>query len=209
VVGAYLNGDPTDPESLDGFLLRGGVYSTFDAPSAGLTLPFGINDRGRIVVATTRGGLRDVHSYVLRNGVDGPFTPINYPGSIGTLATGINNAGQIVGIYFRNPLSVKPKRRIVRQGGSAMFTVTIKNPGGLGMNGVTVCLRAPSRAIVARECVDLGRLPVGDTKVEFDVKARRNAKPGSYRLRFRGSEPGSEPVTATAALRVRERGEGR
>jgi probable HAF family extracellular repeat protein len=209
VVGVYVNGDPADPEAADGFVLRRGVYTTFDAPGGGFTFPFGINDRGRIVVATTRGGLRDVHSYVLREGVDGPFTPINFPGSIGTLATGINNAGQIVGIYFRNPLSIKPRKRIVKQGESATFTVTIKNPSGPAIRGAKVCVRAPSRAVVVRRCVDLGRLPAGDTKVKFEVRARGDANPGSYRLRFKASAPGFESVTATATLRLRERGEGR
>ena len=60
VVGSYFDGDPTapptDPEAIDGFLLSNGDYTTFDAPGAGATFPFGINNRGQIVVSTTSGG---------------------------------------------------------------------------------------------------------------------------------------------------------
>jgi probable HAF family extracellular repeat protein len=106
VVGAYSDGDPTDPptdpEAVDGFLLSNGDYTTFDAPGAGITLPFAINNRGHIVVSTTAGMLEEAQG-LLREGAAGPFTPIDPPGVVGEpgtlLATGINDAGTIVGLY--------------------------------------------------------------------------------------------------------------
>jgi probable HAF family extracellular repeat protein len=210
VVGLYLDGDPTDPESLDGFLLSGGAYTTFDAPGTGFTFPFGLNNQGQIVVASTTGGLRDVRSYVLRKGVGGPFSQIKFPGSIGTLATGINAGGQIVGIYFRSPFSVTPKRRVVNQGESATFTATIKNPSGADLRAAKVCVRTPSRAIRVGRCVNLGTLPGGVTRVRFEAEASRNAKPRSYKLTFKASATQDlERLTdtATATLRVREQGD--
>ena len=43
-----------------------------------------------------------LHGFLLAKGVEGPFTPIDFPGAPGTGATGINDRGQIVGIY-ENP----------------------------------------------------------------------------------------------------------
>jgi hypothetical protein len=45
VVGFYADSG----WNLDGFLLRDGAYTTFDAPGGTATLPFDINDRGQIV----------------------------------------------------------------------------------------------------------------------------------------------------------------
>jgi hypothetical protein len=39
---------------------------------------------------------------LLRRGVEGPFTPIDFPGAPRTLAADINDRGQIVGAY-ENP----------------------------------------------------------------------------------------------------------
>ncbi len=107
IVGLFFYGDPadppTDPEALDGFLLSNGDYTTFDAPGAGVTLPFGINNRGQIVVSTTAGGLAAAQGFLLRKGAEGPFTPIDPSGVVGApgtlLATGINDRGQVVGLY--------------------------------------------------------------------------------------------------------------
>ena len=105
IVGVYAFGDPnippTDPEALDGFLLSGGVYRTFDTPGPGATFPFGINNRGQIVVSTTTGMLNNAQGFLLP-GAAGHFTPIDPPGPVGApgtlLATGINDAGTIVGL---------------------------------------------------------------------------------------------------------------
>ena len=42
------------------------------------------------------------HGFLLAKGVDGSFTPIDFPGAPTTGATGINDRGQIVG-FFANP----------------------------------------------------------------------------------------------------------
>ncbi len=69
------------------------AYFTFDPP--GPTTYFvvaGMNDSGQIVV-------RDAtRSYVRAAGAP-TYTPIDFPGATQTTATGINNPGQIVGIY--------------------------------------------------------------------------------------------------------------
>jgi hypothetical protein len=64
--------------------------------------PLDLNNRGQIVgaayddpAATTGQG------FLLANGADGPFTPINVPNATTTIAAGINDHGQIVGA-FRN-----------------------------------------------------------------------------------------------------------
>ena len=106
VVGSYFAGDPTDPatdpEALDGFLLSQGVYTTFDTPGPGATVPLGINNRGQIVVSTTTGSLANTQGFLFSRGAAGPLTPIDPPGPVGApgtlLATGINDAGAIVGL---------------------------------------------------------------------------------------------------------------
>ena len=80
IVGVYSDDDAVPPTTVHGFLLSKGVYSTFDAPGVPFTLPFDINNRGQIVgtmisdpAGTTRRG------FLLANGVNGRFTPIDFP----------------------------------------------------------------------------------------------------------------------------------
>jgi hypothetical protein len=54
---------------------------------------------------------RPAHGLLLRDGAGGPFTPIDVPGAPGTGATGINDAGTIVGVYT-HPNTVPSQRRI-------------------------------------------------------------------------------------------------
>jgi probable HAF family extracellular repeat protein len=102
VVGSYADSGGT----LHGFLLRDGAYTTFDAPGGKFTFPFDINDRGQIVVSavtpTPDDQLAGARGFVLRDGVDGPFTEIAFPGAPRTLATAIDDRGRIVGLY-ENP----------------------------------------------------------------------------------------------------------
>ena len=100
MVGSFL--DPTDPGTMDGFLLSKGIYSTFDAPDAPFTLAFGINNWGRIVGFTTTTELPingEIHGFTLRRGGVGPFIRIDFPGAPQTAATGINDRDRIVGVY--------------------------------------------------------------------------------------------------------------
>jgi probable HAF family extracellular repeat protein len=203
IVGGYLD----SAGRVHGFLLSEGVYTSFDSPGATSTVPFGINDRGQITgFAGDRGEITLVNnrSFVLRQGATGPFTYIKVPNTPLTVATKINNAGTVSGTFARNPLSVQPRRQTVKQGESAAFTATISNPGGpVPVRGVKVCVKAPPEAIRVKGCVNVGELPAGDTDLEFEATARRNARPRSYILRFEGSASGFDPFTATATLNVR------
>jgi hypothetical protein len=40
--------------------------------------------------------------FVLARGINGPFTTVNFPGAPKSIANGINDLGQIVGLYV-NP----------------------------------------------------------------------------------------------------------
>jgi hypothetical protein len=51
-----------------------------------------------------------VYGFVLAEGVEGPLTRIEFPGALGTLATDINDRGQIVGIYA-NPDAAPDRQR--------------------------------------------------------------------------------------------------
>lgn len=108
MVGLYS----TEPGTLSGFLLERGRYTTFDHPDLPLTVPYGINNRGHIVGTiydALEGATTEAHGFVLRRGADGPFTPVDIPGAIvGTAATGINDRGQIVGVYGNPDATVGP-----------------------------------------------------------------------------------------------------
>jgi probable HAF family extracellular repeat protein len=104
LIGLYA---PTgDPSVLHGFLLHRGRYTTFDPDDKALTLPLGINNRGDIAgyTAVRFEATQDVdaHGFVLRRGPGGRLTRIDVPGALGTGAMGINDRGQVVGLYI-NP----------------------------------------------------------------------------------------------------------
>jgi probable HAF family extracellular repeat protein len=92
IVGYY--DDSTGPEH--GFLLENGNFTTVDVPGAfSLTDLIGTSNNGLIV------GFYDdsngaSHGFELR---DGNFTTIDVPGSLSTIATKVNSAGQVVGLY--------------------------------------------------------------------------------------------------------------
>jgi uncharacterized membrane protein len=89
-----ITGFYSDPQGVHGFLYDKSGFTTLDVPGAILTQALGINGRTQIV-----GDYRDQqgqhHSFLLTNGVystvDPPFSPTD------SSATGINNAGVIVG----------------------------------------------------------------------------------------------------------------
>jgi hypothetical protein len=99
MVGVYLAADG----SWRGYLYSRGEYTTFAAPGAPVTFPTDINNRGQIVGSglsyDASGELTSARGFVLREGVGGPFTPIDYPGALGTLPRGIDDHGRVVGIY--------------------------------------------------------------------------------------------------------------
>ena len=91
IVGFYRDADFVP----HGFILRGGVLSTYDHPDSTRTILTRINELGQIT------GIRldpDGHrrGFVLQNGVT---TTIDVPGSLNTRTGGINNLGHVVGYY--------------------------------------------------------------------------------------------------------------
>jgi NPCBM-associated, NEW3 domain of alpha-galactosidase len=103
-------------------------------------------------------------------------------------------------------LSVSPRRDSVKQGKSGTFTARVRNTGDAGATGVRVCMTAPRKAVQpAQKCVSIGALAAGASDTaRFRVKAKRNAKPKSYSLRFRATGTGG-PDNATATLKVKRR----
>jgi hypothetical protein len=97
--------DPSRPacdgtEEHHGFLLRHGRYRTIDHPDGAyqyVTVPYGIDDRGRVVgTYSDAGGL--THGFLLRRRT---FTDIDVPDApYVTRCFGINVHGWIVGDYF-------------------------------------------------------------------------------------------------------------
>jgi len=81
-----------------GFLLDiDGSYTTFDVPDATQTSANGITNSGQNVGVDLDAGSAD-HGFLLD--IDGSYTTLDVPGATrGTYAEGINNAGQIVGVY--------------------------------------------------------------------------------------------------------------
>jgi uncharacterized membrane protein len=83
-----------------GFVASNGVFTTIDAPGAGLyTVVFGIDDDGRAV-----GGYVDdrgrLHGFLKDKEA---FTQVDFPGAAATFVSRINAQGQIVGAYSDDP----------------------------------------------------------------------------------------------------------
>ena len=101
VVGVYA--DDLTPGKTHGFLLDDGDYTIIDAPGVPATVPSGINNRGQIsgftLSPTDADPVAGARGFLLAEGAGGPFTPIEFPGAPRTFATGLNDGGQIVGLY--------------------------------------------------------------------------------------------------------------
>jgi hypothetical protein len=83
-------------------------------PGAVGTNPYDLNDRGQLVgiYSTTNpnpAGADDTRGLLLRDGAGGPFTAIDVPGAPTTSATGINDAGVIVGPYENSNAAPGPQ----------------------------------------------------------------------------------------------------
>lgn len=100
IVGEYAD----STKVAHGFLLHQGQFSSFDAPGAKQspgteTEPTQINSFGDIIGGIHLAGFRSSHGFLLSGG---QFTLIDEPeaaGIFGTIATGINDAGDIVGSF--------------------------------------------------------------------------------------------------------------
>ncbi len=96
MVGAYF----TKNGGARGFILRNGSYRTLNAPYGPIDLPSDINNRGQIVgFSLSDPGGTQSHGFLLRRGVGGPFTRVDFPGTPKTVVRGIDDRGRIVGIY--------------------------------------------------------------------------------------------------------------
>jgi uncharacterized membrane protein len=104
IVGVYRDSDQTR----HGFLLSKGIYTTLDVPGAGGpdggTIPLGMNDHGEVVGDFTYFDGWGLYRFPFVES-DGVFTPLyihgsDIPGFWWGVATGINNAGTVVGSYL-------------------------------------------------------------------------------------------------------------
>src|SRR5262245_46300806 len=78
-----------------GFIIDDSAFTSIDFPGALGTVPFSIDDRGRIVGSFIDDGGK-AHGFLWD---DGAFTKIDFPGSALTTGKGINKRGQIVGTF--------------------------------------------------------------------------------------------------------------
>jgi probable HAF family extracellular repeat protein len=109
VVGEYRDTYGT----YHGFMWDKGRVVNLDRGPAGAAVccsAFDVNDRGRIVGATSSGPDQATRGFLLRDGAGGPFTPIDVPGAPvpGTGATGINDAEVIVSVYTNPTFTPTP-----------------------------------------------------------------------------------------------------
>jgi FG-GAP-like repeat len=129
--GQYLAGDYYGAGTADGFVYHAGTYTTIDPAGALQTIARGVNDSGQAVGYYIGGG--HIHSFLYDSGT---FTQLDDPlanTSNGTQAYGINNLGQIVGVYF---VSTNPgvAHGFVYSGG-VFTTVDDPNAGSAGGQG--------------------------------------------------------------------------
>ena len=95
---------PVAPGVRHGFLLKDGVFSSFDPPGSTFTNPIGINNRGQIsgrfctLNPCHAPGSGDFHGFLLQ---DGEFSYIDVPGAVETNPFKITENGTIGGGYTR------------------------------------------------------------------------------------------------------------
>jgi probable HAF family extracellular repeat protein len=150
------------------------TYAVMDVQGsdANSTSPNGIND-SRMVVGTysiTQGCVHifcaTPYGFVWSNGT---FTSISFPGSSGTVATAINNSGQIVGNYTTAALTPQKSNGFIDNGGT--FTTlnvsgaVLTQPKGINTSGQVVgYFQSPSDQSPS----DHGFLHSGGTFTTFD-----------------------------------------
>jgi hypothetical protein len=91
IVGSYLDSSG----DFQGFLLSGGVYTSFAYPGSTDTIPESINNTGDIV-GQYQDSSGNLHGFLLSGGT---YTSIDFPGATLTYASGNNDSGDIVGGY--------------------------------------------------------------------------------------------------------------
>lgn len=91
VVGTWLDSSGV----WQGFLLSGGVYTSFSCPGSTYTIAESLNNAGDIV-GYYQDSSGNLHGFLLSGGT---YTSIDFPGAILTYASGTNDSGDIVGGY--------------------------------------------------------------------------------------------------------------
>jgi uncharacterized membrane protein len=94
VVGQYMGNDGFT----HGFLLRKGVLTTLNFPTASDTYAYGISESGTVVggwdILDSSGNTLVEHGFTWNNG---NFTQVDFPGAADTVVLGINARGDLVG----------------------------------------------------------------------------------------------------------------
>jgi probable HAF family extracellular repeat protein len=122
ILGVYAGDDGV----LHNFLLDRGRYTTFDAPGVPITLARDLNNRGQVagstLTPTEADPLAGARGFLLAKGVKGPFTPVDVPGAPRNVTFGLNDRGQLVGVYENTAATPSPQAtgmaplRLMRQG---------------------------------------------------------------------------------------------
>ena len=94
-----LAGEYDDATGQHGFVRIGGVFQTIDVPGATLTTVRAINDSGQMA-GFYQDGSGILHGFTSNDGVT--FTTIDHPdpAALNTLVGGINNSGDVVGVWL-------------------------------------------------------------------------------------------------------------
>jgi probable HAF family extracellular repeat protein len=151
IVGSY-----TDAKGVDhGFLFSGGSYTTLDVPFVpnSQTAATGINNLSQIVGAWEGGRVGFTFS-------GGRYTAFSVPG-YATVPAGINDAGQIAGIYYTGFVS-GPSRGFLLSGGK--YT-TLDVPGAVHFYGGGI----NNLGQIVFGYDGYGLVVSGDTYTSFDV----------------------------------------
>ena len=93
ISGTYHASDGT----MKAFTWRKGVYSTIAAPGATETFGFGISDSGIVTGPECACGFTTASGFMYSQGA---FTPINFPGAVGTMPTMLITPSLVVGAYY-------------------------------------------------------------------------------------------------------------
>ena len=142
-VATTLNGGPnpegtnigsyTDTGGLThGFMLKKGVFASFDPPGSVVTSPNWISPQGAIVGSFIDAGGRN-HGFTLSGGT---YTTVDFPGAAGTVLTSLNPSGQLSGFSCVLPscASVLHSFLISKQGAFTSFDP----PGAISSQANTV-----------------------------------------------------------------------
>jgi probable HAF family extracellular repeat protein len=130
IVGGVIRGSATRP-IVRGYVLRAGIFRKFAVPRFPITVPLRLNERAVAGFVTTAFPLPqadEVHGFRLPLRDLTHVRRIDYPGAPRTLVSGMNNAGDLAGVYENPSFSGPPAmagmatRKTVRRLGAAIPT---------------------------------------------------------------------------------------